>query len=147
MNVTYTCHDSQVDFLSWSAHPYFFGNRAFFYGPGGATETRRITEYFYTEATSVDVDVENVTFVDVTTNLRVVTSGVQNRTNISCITYRGDESRLTSSVLYFAGNHNKVIVRCLLQNNYVHYRCNSPQKCLYYIPREGDIFPSCTRAI
>ena len=110
MNVTYTCHDSQVDFLSWSAHPYFLGNRAYFYAPGGGTEARRITEYFYTEATSVDVDVENRTFVDVTTTLRVVTSGVQNGTNISCITYRGDESRLSSSVLYFAGNHKRVTI-------------------------------------
>ena len=64
-------------------------------------------EYFYSKATNFSVDMEEKTFLSVTTTLTVITSGLENGTNITCLTTSGGGVRLvSSSILYFAGNGN-----------------------------------------
>ena len=106
VNVTYTCHDSLVTAMTWFAEPYFSGNQGIKYAPGFTTdETMKKGDYFYTQATSFSVDIEKNTFMNVTTTLTVVTSGLENGTNILCLTTRGGGLKLvSSSILYFAGS-------------------------------------------
>ena len=106
VNVTYSCHDSQVMAMAWFAEPYFSGNQGIKYAPGFTTNvTRKRGDYFYTQATSFSVDMEKNMFLSVTTTLTVITSGLENGTNITCLTTRGGGS----SILYFAGNGLKII--------------------------------------
>ena len=106
VNVTYSCHDSQVMAMAWFAEPYFSGNQGIKYAPGFTTNvTRKRGDYFYTQATSFSVDMEKNMFLSMTTTLTVITSGLENGTNITCLTTRGGGS----SILYFAGNGLKII--------------------------------------
>ena len=63
---------------------------------------------FYTQATNFSVDIETEKFISVTTILTVITSGIENGTNITCVTYRGGYPLVSSSILYFAGNDPKI---------------------------------------
>ena len=47
---------------------------------------------------------------NMTTNLTVVTSGVVNKTNITCITLVGSENSIRSATVYFAG----IVQECVL---------------------------------
>ena len=108
VNVTYTCHDSLVTTMTWFAEPYFSANQGIKYAPGFTTdETMKKGGYFYSKATNFSVDMEEKTFLSVTTTLTVITSGLENGTNITCLTTRGGGLKLvSSSILYFAGNGN-----------------------------------------
>ena len=105
VNVTYTCHATNVDLMSWTAYPYFYGNGRVPYGPGLTNTLRKISDNFYTEATNVNEDLVNEKFVEVATVLTVITSGLQNGTNISCRSHGevGAELNVSYSLLYFTG--------------------------------------------
>ena len=94
-----------MDLVSWTAYPYFYGNGRVLYAPGLTNTLRKISDNFYTEATNVTEDLVNETFVEVTTVLTVITSGLQNGTNISCRSHRevGAKLNVSYSLLYFAG--------------------------------------------
>ena len=104
-NVTYTCHDSLVTAMIWFAEPYFSGNQGITYAPVSITnETMKKGDYFYSKATDFIVNFETEKFENVTTTLTIVTSGLENGTNITCQTTRGGGLKLvSSSILYFAG--------------------------------------------
>ena len=110
VNVTYTCHGSQVELMSWSAKPYISGNDAINYSPGfiyANNETMIFIEgtdnRFFSSLTSIMFNRHDVTVANITTTLRVITSGLDNGTNITCETYRGRNRSRSSSILYFAG--------------------------------------------
>ena len=69
VNVTYSCHATNVDLVSWTAYPYFYGNGRVLYAPGLTNTLRKISDNFYTEATNVTEDLVN----EVTTVLTVIT--------------------------------------------------------------------------
>ena len=108
VNVTYTCHDSLVTAMSWFAEPYFSGNQGIKYAPVSITdETMKKGDYFFSKATNFSVNFETEKFEIVMTTLTVVTGGLENGTNITCLTTRGGGLKLvSSSLLYFAGNGN-----------------------------------------
>ena len=107
VNVTYTCHDSLVTAMTWFAEPYFSGNQGIKYAPGFTTdETMKKGDYFFSKATNFSVDMEKNMFLSVTTTLTVITSGLENGTNIRCLTTRSSLKLVSSSILYFAGNSN-----------------------------------------
>ena len=54
---------------------------------------------------------ETEKFISVTTILTVITSGIENGTNITCVTYRGGYPLVSSSIL---GNDLKVTVLAIL---------------------------------
>ena len=90
--------------MAWFAEPYL-GNQGIQYAPGfTSNETMKKEDTFYTQATSFSVDTETEKFISVTTILTVITSGIENGTNITCVTYRGGYPLVSSSILYFAGN-------------------------------------------
>ena len=95
--------------MRWFAEPYFSGNQGIKYVPGfTSNETIKKEDSFYSQATSFSVDMGTTEFVSVTTILIVITSGIENGTNITCLTYRGGDQMVSSSVLYFAGNYLKI---------------------------------------
>ncbi|CAI8056316.1 hypothetical protein GBAR_LOCUS30677 [Geodia barretti] len=102
VNITYTCHDSQVTEMTWFAEPYFSGNQGIRYAAVSINQTKNIGDSFYTQATSFSVDIETEKFISVTTILTVITRGIENGTNITCLTYRGGYPLVSSSILYFA---------------------------------------------
>ena len=71
-------------------------------------ETRKKGDTFYAQDIIFSVDMETEKFISVTTILTVITSGIENGTNITCLTYRGGDQMVSSSVLYFAGNYLKI---------------------------------------
>ncbi|CAI8001988.1 hypothetical protein GBAR_LOCUS3295, partial [Geodia barretti] len=100
VNVTYTCHDSNVTSMTWFAENR---NRGISYVPAfTSNESMKKYDSFYTQATSFSVDIETEKFISVTTILTVITSGIENGTNITCVTYRGGYPLVSSSILYFA---------------------------------------------
>ena len=63
---------------------------------------------FYAQATNFSEDIETAEFISVTTILTVITSGIENGTNIRCLTVRDGYRLVSSSILYFAGNDFQV---------------------------------------
>ena len=113
VNVTYTCHDSQVELMSWSAKHYISGNDVINYSPGfiyANNETMILIEgtdnHFFSSLTSIMFNRHDVTVANITTTLRVITSGLDNGTNITCEICRGIKRSQSSSILYFVGMHN-----------------------------------------
>ena len=90
--------------MAWFAEPYFSGTQGIQYAPVSINDTKNMGDSFYTQATSFTVDIETEKFISVTTILTVITSGIENGTNITCVTYRGGYPLVSSSILYFAGN-------------------------------------------
>ena len=62
-----------------------------------------------------------------TTILTVITSGIENGTNITCLTYRGGYPLVSSAVLYFAGNDLKVTVIAIAVLLYISLAGKTPQ--------------------
>ena len=111
VNVTYTCHDSNVSSMTWHAEPHISRSLGIQYAPGfTSNESMKKYDSFYSQATNFSVDIETGKFISVTTILTVIASGIENGTNITCLTYRGGYPLVSSSILYFAGNEMKVTV-------------------------------------
>ena len=111
VNVTYTCHDSNVSSMTWYAEPYISRSLGIQYAPGfTSNESMKKYDSFYAQAINFSVDIETEMFISVTTILTVITSGIENGTNITCLTYRGGYPLVSSSILYFAGNDIKITV-------------------------------------
>ena len=109
VNVTYTCHDSNVTTMAWYAEPHIPKNQGIQYAPGfTSNESMKKDDSFYSQATNFSMEAGR--FVSVTTILTVITSGIENGTNITCLTYRGGYPLVSSSIHYFAGNDLKVTV-------------------------------------
>ena len=97
--------------MTWFAEPHISRNRGIPYGPGfTSNESMKKYDSFYTQATNFSVDIETEKFISVTTILTVISSGIENGTNITCLTYRGGYPLVSSSILYFASNEIKVTV-------------------------------------
>ena len=110
-NVTYTCHDSNVTTMTWHAEPYISRSLGIQYAPGfTSNESMKKDDSFYTQATNFSEDIATEKFISVTTILTVIASGIENGTNITCLTYRGGYPLVSSSVIYFVGNEIKVTV-------------------------------------
>ncbi|CAI8023840.1 hypothetical protein GBAR_LOCUS13914 [Geodia barretti] len=121
VNVTYTCHDSNVTSMTWFAENR---NRGIPYVPAfTSNESMKKYDSFYTQATNFSVDIETEKFISVTTILTVITSGIENGTNITCVTYRGGYPLVSSSILYFADlprwKNTLVIIICPENNTAV----------------------------
>ncbi|CAI8040829.1 hypothetical protein GBAR_LOCUS22704 [Geodia barretti] len=103
VNVTYTCHDSNVTTMTWYAEPHISGP-GILYVPGYTSESMKKYDGFYAQITNFSEDIETEKFISVTTILTVITSGIENGngTNITCVTYRGGYPLVSSSVIYFA---------------------------------------------
>ena len=89
--------------MSWIAKPYISKirylpqyNDTMIFSEG--TDNR-----FFSSLTSIMFNRDDVTVANITTSLRVTTSGLDNGTNITCVTYRGIKRSQSSSVLYFVG--------------------------------------------
>ena len=109
VHITYTCHDSNVTSMTWFAEPHISRNRGIPYVPGFiSNESMKKYDSFYTQATNFSVDIETEKFISVTTILTVITSGIENGTNTTCLTFRGGYPLVSSSILYFAGNDPKI---------------------------------------
>ena len=107
VNVTYTCHDSNVTVMTWYADPYL-GKQGIKYVPGYIrNETMMKTGNFCAQATNFS---ETDKFISVTTILTVIAGGIESGTNITCLTIRSGYQLVSSSFLYFAGNDLKVTV-------------------------------------
>ena len=110
VNVTYTCHDDQVDLMSWFAKPYFTENDIL-YSPGliyvnnesvvfiEGTNKNSISSLMTIVYNSDNIDVANIT-----TTLTVITRGLGNGTNITYLTNRRLNRLQSFSILYFAGS-------------------------------------------
>ncbi|CAI8028698.1 hypothetical protein GBAR_LOCUS16329, partial [Geodia barretti] len=91
----------------------------------GFTSNESMKKYdsFYTQATNFSVDIETEKFISVTTILTVISSGIENGTNITCLTYRGGYPLVSSSILYFADlprwKNTSVIIICPENNTAV----------------------------
>ena len=59
--------------------------------------------HFFSKLTSIMFNSDNINVANITTTLTVVTSGLDNGTNITCVTYRGVTKSQSSSILRFAG--------------------------------------------
>ena len=108
VNVTYICHDSNVTVMAWYADPYL-GKQGIPYVPGYIrNETMMKNGMFYAQATNFSEDIETGEFISVTTILIVIVGGIENGTNIRCLTVRDGYRLVSSSILYFAGNDFQV---------------------------------------
>ena len=105
VNLTYTCHDDQVDLMSWSAEPYFTRN----YSPGLIYVNNESVVFVegtnnnFTSSLTIVYNSNNIDVANITTTLTVITRGLGNGTNITCLTYRRVEKSQSFSILYFAG--------------------------------------------
>ena len=96
--------------MTWYAEPHISGNPGIQYAPGYTNESMKKYDGFYAQATNLSEDIEAQKFISVTTILTVITSDIENGTNITCLTFRGGYPLVSSSILYFAGNDLKVTV-------------------------------------
>jgi hypothetical protein len=89
--------------MTWYAEPHISGNPGIQYAPGyTSNESMKKYDSFYAQVTNLSEDIEAQKFISVTTILTVITSGIENGTNITCLTYRGGHPLVSSSILYFA---------------------------------------------
>ena len=105
VNVTYTCHDDQVDLMSWSAKPYFTENDIL-YSPGLIyvnNESVVFCKNFTSSLMTIVYNSDNIEVANITTTLTVITRGLGNGTNITCLTNRRLNRSQSFSLLYFAG--------------------------------------------
>ena len=109
INVTYTCNDDQVDLMSWLAEPYISGNDVINYSPGliYASNSSMVfiegaNDQFFSSLMSIMFNSNNINVANITTTLTAITSGLDNGTNMTCVTYRGVTKSQSSSILYFA---------------------------------------------
>ena len=110
VNVTYTCYDSQVDLMRWTAEPYITRTDAIRYSPAYINNETMIfiegtDNHFFSSLTNIMFNRHDVTVANITTTLRVITSGLDNGTNITCVTYKGIKRSQSSSILYFVGKY------------------------------------------
>ena len=95
--------------MAWYAEPHIPKNQGIQYAPGfTSNESMKKDDSFYSQATNFSMEAGR--FVSVTTILTVITSGIENGTNITCLTFKGGHPLVSSSILYFAGNDMKVTV-------------------------------------
>jgi hypothetical protein len=101
VNITFICHDSNVTVMTWYAESYL-EKQGIPYAPGFTENETMMVNGFYAQATNFDVDMDTGEFISVTTTLTVIASGIENGTNITCLTVRGGYRLMSSSILYFA---------------------------------------------
>ena len=103
--VTYTCHDSQVRYITWIVEPYIPRSDpiivAAFY-EGSYTINRPPALATFTSLIKTCNNVSGCT-ADINTTLTVNTAEVENKTNITCTTQRGIDFSSNSIYLYIAG--------------------------------------------
>ena len=111
VNLTYTCHDDQVDHMSWSAKPYFTENDIL-YSPGliyvnneSVVFIEGTNNNFISSLMTIVYNSDNIDVANITTTLTVITRGLGNGTNITCLTYRRVEKSQSFSTLYIAGTY------------------------------------------
>ena len=100
-------------------------------------------------ATLTNSSRRNGAAADMTTSLLIITNGLENGTNITCrIGTNNFKTHLSSSILYFAGSYFHIFQwnTVMLIAIYICYRCTMFKSTFNHIPREGDIFHSCTRS-
>ena len=109
VNVTYTCHDDQVDLMSWSAEPYFTENDIL-YSPGliyvnneSVVFIEGTNKNFISSLMTIVYNSDNTEVANITTTLTVITRSLENGTNITCLTNRRLKKSQSFSILYFAG--------------------------------------------
>ena len=150
-NATFVCHASQVRVIMWEVKQYFTSPMQYFAEhldrPDLTKPINRENKFF---ATLTNSSRRNGAAADMTTSLLIVTNGLENGTNITRrIGTNNFKTHLSSSILYFAGSHfhilqwNTVMLIAIL---YIFYSCTMFKSTFNHIPREGDIFHSCTRA-
>jgi hypothetical protein len=95
--------------MSWLAEPYISGNDVINFSPGliYASNSSMVfiegaNNHFFSKLTGIMFNSDNINVANITTTLTVVTSGLDNGTNITCVTYRGVTKSQSSSILYFA---------------------------------------------
>ena len=110
VNVTYTCHDDQVDLMTWSAKPYFTENDIL-YSPGliyvnneSVVFIEGTNKNFISSLMTIVYNSDNIEVANITTTLTVITRGLGNATNITCLTNRRLNISQSFSLLYFAGS-------------------------------------------
>ena len=96
--------------MSWSAEPYFTRNDIL-YSPGliyvnneSVVFIEGTNKNFISSLMTIVYNSDNIEVANITTTLTVITRGLGNGTNITCLTYRRVEKSQSFSILYFAGS-------------------------------------------
>ena len=104
--VAFTCSDSQIVAVQWKLDMYIEQGADqltfIFSDPVG---TQAIIYMGMISANISEVTRRNESVADITTTLTIITHGLLNKTNISCITSAANNAIISSSssVFYFAG--------------------------------------------
>ena len=100
--VTFTCHDSHVVAIQWQLDMYIGAQITF-----SSSQPVGSQEMVYMDMISAnlsEVTSMNGSLANITTTLTIITNGLLNKTNISCLTANDDnEITKSSSIIYFAG--------------------------------------------
>ena len=100
--VTYTCQETQVYEINWIVEPHIPRMDPIRYTYNQHPLLINRTDHFFASLTKV-TNIEGEV-ADMTTSLTVVTDGLENGTNITCLTVTGDlKVSISSSSLYIAG--------------------------------------------
>ena len=147
-NATFVCHASQVRVIVWEVKEYFTSPMQYFAEhldrPDLTKPINRENKFF---ATLTNSSRRNGAAADMTTSLLIITNGLENGTNITCrIGTNNFKTHLSSSILYFAGSYFHIFQwnTVMLVAIYICYRCTMFKSTFNHIPKEGDIFHSCT---
>ena len=96
--------------MSWSAELYFTRNDIL-YSPGlihvdneSVVFIEGTNKNFTSSLMTIVYNSDNIDVANITTTLTVITRGLGNGTNITCLTYRRVEKSQSFSFLYFAGS-------------------------------------------
>ena len=111
--VAFTCSDSQIVALQWKLDIYIKqGADQLTFISSDPVGTQAIIHMGMISANISEVTRRNESVADITTTLTIITHGLLNKTNISCITAADNSAIMSSSsVLYFAGMFTEVYVK------------------------------------
>ena len=107
--VTFTCHDSQINTMTWRAEPYITEKNAIRYSATRKGLPLYIMNHSSQFFSSLIYVTRHSQSMDLTTSLTVNTSGLENHTTITCRTVANTTySSSASAILSVAGLYDKV---------------------------------------
>ncbi|CAI8056295.1 hypothetical protein GBAR_LOCUS30668 [Geodia barretti] len=105
-SVKFSCYGREINSMAWIAEPYVPANNPIRYASGHiATGSHPVYSrgFFVANLTNLHRSGASIHIADLTSELTVMTSGVNNGTSITCKTYRGLQSSQRSTFFYHAG--------------------------------------------
>ena len=102
--MTFTCHDSQIVAVQWKLDSYIEQGAHLTFISTYPIGFEAVAHMGMISANLSEVTNKNGSVADITTTLTIITHGLLNRTNISCLTAKEDNSIFkSSSAFFFAG--------------------------------------------